>query len=80
MLIDLGYAYSSGAVISTPIGEIASAQFEGRWRRRFRLPDLTLGVIPSLSFTGTGQRRRASRATVSTTTTTATTMASAIST
>jgi hypothetical protein len=52
LLFDLGYAYSSGAVISTPIGEIASANS----------PDVnpslpfvsTLGVIPSLSFTGIG--------------------------
>jgi hypothetical protein len=52
LLIDMGYAFSSGAVISTPIGEIASANS----------PDVTpglpfvstIGVIPSLSFTGTG--------------------------
>ncbi len=49
-LIEMGYAYSSGAVISTPTGLIASANS----------PDVvpvlpfpsTLGVIPSLSFTG----------------------------
>jgi hypothetical protein len=52
LLFDLGYAFSSGAVISTPIGEIASANS----------PDITpslpfvntLGVVPSLSFTGLG--------------------------
>lgn len=50
LLFDMGYAYSSGAVISTPIGLVSSANS----------PDIqpilpfpsTLGVIPSLSFSG----------------------------
>jgi hypothetical protein len=50
LLIDMGYAYSSGAVISTPTGLIASAN------SRDVTPSLpfpsTLGVIPTLSFTG----------------------------
>jgi hypothetical protein len=49
-LIDMGYAYSSGAVISTPVGLAASANS----------PDVkpivpfpnTLGVIPTLTFAG----------------------------
>ncbi|MGA1983643.1 MAG: carboxypeptidase-like regulatory domain-containing protein [Acidobacteriaceae bacterium] len=52
LLFDMGYAFSSGAVVSTPIGEIASANS----------PDVnpglpfvgTIGVIPSLSFSGIG--------------------------
>jgi hypothetical protein len=51
-LVDMGYAYSSGAVVSTPIGLIASANSPDV------LPVLPfpnqLGVIPSLSFTGNG--------------------------
>jgi hypothetical protein len=50
LLIDMGYAYSSGAVVSTPIGLISGANS----------PDVkpglpfpaTLGVIPSLTFSG----------------------------
>jgi hypothetical protein len=50
LLTDMGYAYSYGAVISTPIGLVSSAVS----------PDIqpalpfpaTLGVIPSLSFSG----------------------------
>jgi hypothetical protein len=48
LLIDMGYAYSSGAVISTPIGYVASANS----------PDVnpalpfvsTLGVVPNIGF------------------------------
>jgi len=51
-LIDMGYAFSSGAVISTPIGQVASANSKDI------APSLpfagTLGVVPSLSFTGIG--------------------------
>jgi hypothetical protein len=48
LLFDMGYAYSSGAVISTPIGYVASANSP------LVAPKLpftnTLGVIPSISF------------------------------
>lgn len=50
MILDLGYAYSSGAIKSTPVGLVASANS----------PDVsptlpyvsTLGTIPSLTFNG----------------------------
>ena len=50
LLVDMGYAYSSGAVISTPIGLVASANS----------PDInpalpypsSVGVVPSISFSG----------------------------
>ncbi len=50
LLIDLGYAYSSGAIISNPVGYAASANS----------PDVkpvlpytpTLGIVPSIGFSG----------------------------
>jgi hypothetical protein len=50
LLLDMGYAYSSGAVVSTPVGLISSANS----------PDVaptlpfpnTLGIVPTLSFSG----------------------------
>ncbi len=50
LLIDMGYAFSSGAVLSAPIGLVASANS----------PDIispapypsTLGIVPALSFAG----------------------------
>lgn len=52
LLVDMGYAYSSGAVVSTPIGLVASANS----------PDInpalpypsTVGVVPSITFSGGG--------------------------
>jgi hypothetical protein len=52
LLLDMGYAYSSGALIVTPIGTVSSA----------RSPDIqpllpyvnTLGVVPSIVFGGNG--------------------------
>ncbi|MDP9050806.1 MAG: Plug and carboxypeptidase regulatory-like domain-containing protein, partial [Acidobacteriota bacterium] len=51
-LIDMGYAYSSGKVISTPIGLIASANSPDV-KPLVPFPN-TLGVLPSLSFGGNG--------------------------
>jgi hypothetical protein len=52
LLMDMGYAFSSGAIISKPIGSVASGNSPDV------LPALpfpgTLGVIPSLSFAGSG--------------------------
>ncbi len=50
LLFDLGYSYSSGAVVSTPIGYVASANSPGI------VPTLpfvsSLGVVPNLTFSG----------------------------
>jgi hypothetical protein len=52
LLFDMGYAYSSGAVISNPVGYIASANSPDV---KPTLPfPVTLGVLPSLAFSGTG--------------------------
>ncbi len=51
-LIDMGYAYSSGAVISTPIGLIASAN-SADVKPIVPFPN-TLGVVPTLTFAGSG--------------------------
>jgi hypothetical protein len=50
MLFDLGYAYSSGAILSTPIGTAASANSPDVAPK---LPFVnTLGAVPALSFSG----------------------------
>ena len=50
MLVDLGYAYSSGAVISTPVG-YASGSVSRDVVSAMTLPySVTLGIVPSLSF------------------------------
>jgi hypothetical protein len=50
LLFDMGYAYSSGAVLSTPIGYVASANSPGVAPT---LPFVsTLGVVPNLTFSG----------------------------
>jgi hypothetical protein len=50
MLLDMGYAYSSGAVVSKPIGYVASANSPAVAPV---LPYVsTLGVVPNLSFVG----------------------------
>ncbi|HEY4381289.1 MAG TPA: carboxypeptidase regulatory-like domain-containing protein [Acidobacteriaceae bacterium] len=52
LLLDMGYAYSSGAIISKPIGSVASGNSPDV------LPILpfptALGVVPSLTFAGNG--------------------------
>jgi hypothetical protein len=50
LLADMGYAYSSGAVISTPIGSIASG-VSTDVKPVLPFAD-TLGVVPTLSFSG----------------------------
>jgi hypothetical protein len=52
LLIDMGYAYSSGAVISDPIGYIASANSPDV-KPTVPFPN-TLGVLPNLTFSGNG--------------------------
>jgi len=48
LLVDMGYAYSSGAVISTPIGYVASANSPDV---KPTLPFVsTLGVVPNIGF------------------------------
>jgi hypothetical protein len=50
MLLDAGYAYSSGAILSTPVGLIASANSPNV---KPTLPyTTTLGIIPVLTFSG----------------------------
>lgn len=50
MLLDAGYAYSSGAILSTPVGLIASANSPDV---KPTLPyTTTLGIIPVLTFSG----------------------------
>jgi len=55
LLFDLGYAYSSGAVLSTPIGYVATANSPDV-AALMVFPNLpfptTLGVVPSLTFVG----------------------------
>jgi hypothetical protein len=48
LLFDIGYAYSSGAIISTPIGYVASANSPSI-KPLLPFTD-TLGVVPSISF------------------------------
>ena len=50
LLFDMGYAYSSGAVVSTPIGTVASANSPGI-NPALPYPS-TVGVVPSLTFSG----------------------------
>jgi len=50
LLMDAGYAYSSGAVISTPVGLVASGNSPDI-RPTLPYPGTQLGVIPSLSIT-----------------------------
>lgn len=54
LLMDMGYAFSSGAVVSTPTGLISSVNSPDV-NPATALPfPATLGVIPSLSFAGLG--------------------------
>jgi hypothetical protein len=56
LLMDMGYAYSSGAIHSNPIGSVASGNSPDVLA--LTVPQLpfpnTLGVIPALSFPGNG--------------------------
>ena len=55
LLFDLGYAYSSGAILSTPIGTVASARSKDIAASPQTLPYAsTLGIIPGLSFPAGG--------------------------
>ena len=52
LLFDMGYAYSSGAILSTPIGTVASANSKDVATAQ-SLPFVpTLGVVPALAFSG----------------------------
>ena len=52
LLLDMGYAYSSGAVLSTPIGSAASANSLDVGKAQTLAYTSTLGVVPSITFTG----------------------------
>jgi len=57
LLFDMGYAYSAGSVVSTPVGLMANSQatrVSTIYSQVNTLPfPATLGVIPSLTFAGT---------------------------
>jgi hypothetical protein len=54
MIFDFGYAYSSAAVLSTPVGSAAAANSPSVVNAA-TLPYITsLGVVPTLSFAGNG--------------------------
>ncbi|MDP9038120.1 MAG: TonB-dependent receptor [Acidobacteriota bacterium] len=55
MLVDMGYAYSSGAVISDPVGLASLSRANTTTPIQPSLPFAsTLGIVPSISFSGSG--------------------------
>jgi hypothetical protein len=52
LLFDMGYAYSSGAILSTPIGTVASATSKDVATAQTLPFASTLGIVPALTFSG----------------------------